>query len=121
MHGIAPWREISAVDAAGFSPVTAPPEAAISVLGHTGRTAFLGVKHIMRPSSGNIAYVTGAAGATGLAACQTLLNLGQFCLAHLSLLENECPSLIRIAVGTHRTTHRFVRRPFAVLCISLLH
>eukprot|EP00656_Telonema_subtile_P007634 TRINITY_DN13584_c0_g1_i1.p1 TRINITY_DN13584_c0_g1~~TRINITY_DN13584_c0_g1_i1.p1 ORF type:complete len:360 (-),score=84.38 TRINITY_DN13584_c0_g1_i1:220-1299(-) len=76
VEGMAPWREVSAVDAAGWAPVTAQPEAQLSVLGLTGKTAYLGVKHIIRPSEGNTAYVSGAAGSTGLAACQTLLNLG---------------------------------------------
>ena len=42
VYGTAPWREVSAVSPEGFAPVTAKPEAAMSVLGMTGQTGYLG-------------------------------------------------------------------------------
>ena len=37
---------------------------------------FCGVKFVARPKAGDVAYVSGAAGATGLVACHTFKNLG---------------------------------------------
>jgi NADPH-dependent curcumin reductase CurA len=52
----------------------APPnssiEAALSILGFTGLTAYFGLLDIGRPSAGNTVVVSGAAGATGSAVAQ---------------------------------------------------
>lgn len=45
-------------------------------LGGTGNAGYLPVVHIGQPKEGEIAFVSGAAGATGLVACQSLKLLG---------------------------------------------
>ena len=74
----APWREINAVNAGALQkmPEGVSPSAAFSCLALTAVTGYLGVKHVMRPNPGDVAYVSGAAGATGLIACHTLKQMG---------------------------------------------
>ena len=74
----APWREINAVSAEALQkmPEGVSPSAAFSCLALTALTAYLGVKHVTRPQAGDVAYVSGAAGATGLIACHTLRQMG---------------------------------------------
>merc|ERR1719480_774698 len=45
-------------------------------MGNTPLTGYLAAKHIGEPKAGEIAFVSGAAGATGLVACQTFKNHG---------------------------------------------
>lgn len=52
------------------------PTAMFSSMGFTAETGFLGAKYIGRPREGEIVFVSGAAGATGLLACQTFKALG---------------------------------------------
>lgn len=74
----APWRELAAVPASTVEKVPdgVTPSAALSAIGLTARTGYLGAKFIGEPKKGDVAFVSGAAGATGLIACQTLKNLG---------------------------------------------
>lgn len=74
----APWRELAAVPASGARkvPEGIAPSAALSAVGMTARTGYLGAKYCGEPEEGDVAYVSGAAGATGLIACQTLKSLG---------------------------------------------
>ncbi|CAJ1386907.1 unnamed protein product [Effrenium voratum] len=74
----APWREINAVEAETCRkiPEGVAPSAAFSCLELTAKTGFCGVKFVARPKAGDVAYVSGAAGATGLVACHTFKNLG---------------------------------------------
>jgi NADPH-dependent curcumin reductase CurA len=76
--GMAPLRKFNASPMTGFSKI-APGVAAttaMSVTGMTSMTAFCGAKFIGTPKSGELAVVSGAAGATGLMACQTFKALG---------------------------------------------
>lgn len=74
----APWREINAVTPEMLQkmPEGVSPSAAFSCLALTAMTGYLGVKHVTRPNPGDVAYVSGAAGATGLIACHTLKQMG---------------------------------------------
>jgi len=74
----APLREITKAPAASCQKVPdgVAPTAMMSVLGMTSRTAYCSSKYIGEPKDGDVAFVSGAAGATGLVACQTLKNLG---------------------------------------------
>jgi len=76
--GMAPLRELTAAPAKGLTKLQegVPPTAAMSALGLTARTGYLGAKFTCEPKEGDVAFVSGAAGATGLIACQTLKNLG---------------------------------------------
>merc|ERR1712187_312863 len=74
----APLQQFTKAEAALCEkmPQDVPPTALMSVLGMTSRTAYCSTKHIGEPKSGDVAFVSGAAGATGLVACQTLKNFG---------------------------------------------
>lgn len=48
----------------------------LSLLGGTGLTGYFGVTDILKPKAGQVAVVSGAAGATGMAAAQILKILG---------------------------------------------
>lgn len=73
-----PWRELNAVDAENLRkvPEGLTPSACFSCLELTAQTGYCGVKYVARPKEGDVAYVSGAAGATGLIACHTFKHLG---------------------------------------------
>lgn len=67
------WQTASVVDAADTRALPAgadPPVRALSVLGSTGLTAYLGMGAVGRPGAGETVVVSGAAGAVGLVAGQ---------------------------------------------------
>lgn len=64
-YGLAPGAGLQKVDAAA-----APLSAALSVLGHTGLTAWLGVNKFLDPKPGGTFVVTAAAGSVGSIAAQ---------------------------------------------------
>lgn len=75
----APWREFACIDVTDVVEKISDeitPTAAMSATGMTALTGYLGAKHIGNPKVGDVAFVSGAAGATGLIACQTLKLLG---------------------------------------------
>ena len=74
----APWRKYNALDARMCRKLdpAVPTEAYLGTLGGTGNAGYLPVVHIGQPKEGEIAFVSGAAGATGLVACQSLKLLG---------------------------------------------
>jgi hypothetical protein len=74
----APLQELTTAKAAACSklPEGVPPTAVMSMLGGTAATGYCSAKYIGEPKNGDVAFVSGAAGATGLVACQTLKNLG---------------------------------------------
>jgi len=57
-------------------PKGVSPQAALSVLGTTGMTAFFGMEDIGKPAAGDTVVVSGAAGATGSVAGQIARLLG---------------------------------------------
>jgi NADPH-dependent curcumin reductase CurA len=67
VHGELGWAEQPVVDGAELAkiPDGAPLTAALSVLGTTGKTAYLGLVNIGKPKPGDTVVVSGAAGATG--------------------------------------------------------
>ena len=73
-----PWRRLNAVPARAARKLdpAIPAEAYLSTLGGTGNAGYLPVVHIGKPQEGETAFVSGAAGATGLVAAQTLKLLG---------------------------------------------
>ncbi|CAK9046707.1 unnamed protein product [Durusdinium trenchii] len=75
---MAPWRELNAVNAEQLKkvPEGISPAAAFSCLELVAQTGYCGAKFVARPKPGDVAYVSGAAGATGLIACQTFKQLG---------------------------------------------
>src|SRR5680860_1856474 len=64
--GMAGWQQC-AVLGAGIQVVRdgVSPEAALSIFGITGITAYFGLLDVGRPSAGETVLVSGAAGATG--------------------------------------------------------
>jgi len=57
--------ELLTIDAA-----LGPPQWRLGVLGLTGITAFAGVELVLQPNAGETLFVSGAAGAVGMVACQ---------------------------------------------------
>jgi NADPH-dependent curcumin reductase CurA len=74
----APWRRRNAISArmARKLDPAVPAEAYLGTLGGTGNAGYLPVVHIGKPQKGEVAFVSGAAGATGLVAAQSLKLLG---------------------------------------------
>lgn len=78
LHGLG-WREVSVLDARGLRVVdagAAPPSAYLGVLGMTGLTAYVGLTRIGAVRSGDVVFVSGAAGAVGGVAGQLARSLG---------------------------------------------
>jgi hypothetical protein len=67
VHGELGWQERPAIDGKHLAKVAdgAPATASLSVLGTTGKTAYLGLTHIGKPRPGDTLVISGAAGATG--------------------------------------------------------
>ncbi len=74
----APWRRYNAISTRTARKLDSavPAEAYLGTLGGTGNAGYLPVVHIGKPKSGEVAFVSGAAGATGLVAAQSLKLLG---------------------------------------------
>jgi len=74
----APLRErtVAVAEACQKLPDGVSPTAVMSSMGGTALTAYLSATHIGKPETGDVVFVSGAAGATGLVACQTFQNLG---------------------------------------------
>lgn len=76
VHGSFGWQDYALTSGqTDIMPVTAlpsgtAPEAALSVFGFTGLTAYFGLKEIGRPQPGETVLVSGAAGGTGSVAVQ---------------------------------------------------
>lgn len=72
------WTEYGIVDPREPMRVMkgVPSPLAMSVLGGTGLTAFFGVFEVLKPKAGQVAVVSGAAGATGMVAAQLLKIAG---------------------------------------------
>lgn len=76
VHGVGGWQDYfigrGGDDFTGLSklPKDAPPTLALSVLGITGLTAYFGMLEIGKPQAGQVALISGAAGATGSIAGQ---------------------------------------------------
>ena len=67
------WREASVAPAAQLQVVDvnlAPPSAYIGILGVTGLTAWVGLFRIAKLQDGETVFISGGAGAVGIAACQ---------------------------------------------------
>lgn len=76
--GSGPWRRMFAARAAGFRLMDpcVPATAHLGVIGGTGLSAYLPLKHIGKPQPGETVFVSGAAGAVGSVACQIALLMG---------------------------------------------
>ena len=76
--GSGPWQRFFVAPAAGFRAMdpSVPPTAYLGVIGGTGLSAYLPIKHIGQPKPGETVLVSGAAGAVGSVACQICLELG---------------------------------------------
>lgn len=80
LHSLQGWQEYAVVDGNSLTPengtiqftphLDIPLDAYVSALGLTGWTAYIGLKHIGQIQSRDNMLVSGAAGATGLLACQ---------------------------------------------------
>jgi NADPH-dependent curcumin reductase CurA len=71
-----------------------PSPLAMSVLGGTGLTAFFGVLDILKPKPGDVAVVSGAAGATGSIAAQLLKIMGCKVIA-IAGTKEKCDWLVK--------------------------
>lgn len=66
VQGLLGWQQFAVVDKGlQIMPDGVQPEAALSIFGITGLTAYFGLLDIGRPESGETVLVSGAAGATG--------------------------------------------------------
>lgn len=68
VHGMWGWQDYAVSDGKGVFPVDpsiAPIQTSIGVLGMPGMTAYFGFLEICRPKPGDVAYISGAAGAVG--------------------------------------------------------
>ncbi len=66
VFGMTGWQQYTMMDAtARVIPDIVPPDAALSVFGVTGLTAYFGLLDVGRPVEGDTVLVSGAAGATG--------------------------------------------------------
>lgn len=67
VYGQLGWQEYSTVAAAQLykSPEGVAPDAVLSALGGTGRTAYLALMKVGKPVAGDTLVISGAAGATG--------------------------------------------------------
>ena len=77
-HGLG-WRDYATVDASTARVVDAeraPAAAYLGVLGMTGLTAYAGLKAVAPVQAGDVVFVSGAAGAVGLAAGTVARKLG---------------------------------------------
>ena len=79
--GSGPWRRRFAAPAAGFRKIVGGTEAVpisahLGVIGGTGLSAYLPIKHIGQPQPGETVFVSGAAGAVGSVACQICRIMG---------------------------------------------
>ena len=71
VFGMTGWQQYALVDAGAMVvPDGVDPEAALSVFGVTGMTAYFGLLDVGRPVEGETVLVSGAAGATGSIAGQ---------------------------------------------------
>jgi len=73
------WREISVVDAASVTPVPsglAPTSAFLGALGMTGLTAYAGLLKVAEFKTGDVVFVSGAAGAVGSIVGQVAKAMG---------------------------------------------
>lgn len=80
LHALLGWQEYAVVDGDNLTPENGtirftphpdiPLDAYVSALGLTGWTAYVGLKQIGQIKAGDNILVSGAAGATGLLACQ---------------------------------------------------
>ncbi|GAB3071415.1 NADP-dependent oxidoreductase [Intrasporangium mesophilum] len=78
LHGLG-WREVSVVDSGSARVVDttkAPASAYLGVLGMTGLTAYAGLTRIAPVKTGDVVFVSGAAGAVGSVAGQVAKALG---------------------------------------------
>lgn len=71
-----------------------PSPLAMSVLGGTGMTAFFGVLDVLKPKAGEVAVVSGAAGATGMVAAQILKIMGCKVIA-IAGTDEKCNWLVK--------------------------
>jgi NADPH-dependent curcumin reductase CurA len=71
LFGMTGWQEYAVLGrGARVIPENIPPQAALSVFGATGLTAYFGLLDIGRPAAGETVLVSGAAGAVGSVAGQ---------------------------------------------------
>ncbi len=71
----APWRSVGVVDVGVLQPIATDhgdlaPESHLTILGHVGFTAWVGMVHVGRVGPSDIVYVSGAAGGVGSCAVQ---------------------------------------------------
>ena len=66
VSGMTGWQQYAVLDRRAFVlPEGLPPEAALSIFGLTGLTAYFGLLDVGRPETGETVLVSGAAGAVG--------------------------------------------------------
>ncbi len=73
------WRDVSVLDETQVRPVDldrASPPDYLGVLGHTGLTAYAGLKRIAPVAPGDVVFVSGAAGGVGTVAGAVARKLG---------------------------------------------
>jgi NADPH-dependent curcumin reductase CurA len=75
VSGLVGWQDYAVLSTKGFVapfklPPGVPPTMALSLFGLTGLTAYFGLLEIGKPKEGETVVVSGAAGATGMAAAQ---------------------------------------------------
>lgn len=110
------WREAFVAPATHMQVVdvtAAPPSAYLGVLGTTGFTAWVGLFRIARLQDGETVFVSGGAGAVGLAACQMAKMHG--CRVLASAGTDEKVSYLRDEVKTDFAFHYRKGEPLGYL------
>lgn len=87
------------------------PESHLSMLGATGLAALLPITHIAQPRAGQVAFVSAAAGATGLCAAQALKLLGCTVVGCAGSAD-KCAALERLGIAAFNYR---AERPLAAL------
>lgn len=79
VHGMFGWTDYALVDASKVTsvkiPAGVPISAALGVLGTTGMTAYFGLLHVGKITTGDVVVVSAAAGATGSVVAQIAKNV----------------------------------------------
>ena len=94
------WREVFNAPAAALRKPevqVSSPEMHLGVCGNTGHTAYIGLSDVLKLQSGQVLFISGAAGAVGEIACQIAKLMGATVIASAGGAE-KCAYLKQLGV-----------------------